>query len=217
VAPTPDGGGGLDLREDVKVGVETLGIELEGAWRKPPWPLKRDPSVTKHMAHLGLPTGERSSPILKPHPVEARVRENYPDVNAARCGQHIHVFPPASVGAGLKFERALIYTLSQWDKCDETMLRRLRGENFDGRPTWSYPTAPRGRWRAVNISHSKKKHGTVEIRILPMFATVDLALEAIALVLKVVAEWRDMVVEGQPEDWMTMPSRNVAPKGRRRR
>lgn len=191
-----------------------MGVELEGGWgfskvdeQNLGERIKSDGSVQVSADYSGeIEVGPEESAAR----LLAQVREWYPDKTNTSCGLHIHFsfrsMAAASACASYDFERALIDHLTEWGRRRRyvdggALLDRLNGRNtfclrLGGGDLESVLLPPPGRehftserrYRAVNWS-AWWSHGTMEIRVLPAFASKTRAVEALQEVIDFVDAW----------------------------
>jgi hypothetical protein len=194
--------------------VNKFGIELEGGWDSPPPDRERlrgDASVINVGGHFYV--GECTSLPFDDLSVGlAWIENNYPDKRGQSCGLHVHMsFKPhlkavSFLADSVEYWEHLHQELSTWGKQRNVKSRlfwgRLRGENdmcSVGR-SWHAPHVLKGqsidRYRAVNFD-SLNKHGTVEIRVLPMFQSKQLAVGAVSTVLSATDNYLSQAFRGE--------------------
>lgn len=180
--------------------VDYFGIELEGGWDEYPPArdqLRRDGSVDcDGRTYVGECTSDPFQTLADGlHWIE----QNYPDHRSQSCGLHVHMsFSPQKLCVSYLADSedywfALRQDLETWGKQRnvkrQSFYSRLKGENSycstgDWKVDSEQPLRDRGaeRYKAVNFA-SLNKHGTVEIRVLPMFSSASLAVGAVSTVL----------------------------------
>jgi hypothetical protein len=179
--------------------VKKFGIELEGGWDTAP----RDHRLYKGDSSVRVPgswrVGEIVSPILTTWQEGSDfLLVNYPDHTGASCGLHVHMSFADSLGAenayrvalladNVAFQTGLLARLSEVAKSlkvtSKAFWERLNGENSYCRPEWSERNVRASdRYRAVNFC-SYNRHGTVEIRVLPMFSKRQISARMVREVL----------------------------------
>jgi len=179
--------------------VKKFGIELEGGWDTAP----RDHRLYKGDSSVRVPgswrVGEIVSPILTTWQEGSDfLLVNYPDHTGASCGLHVHMSFADSLGAenayrvalladNVAFQTGLLGRLSEVAKSlkvtSKAFWERLNGENSYCRPEWSERNVrSQDRYRAVNFC-SYNRHGTVEIRVLPMFSKRQISARMVREVL----------------------------------
>jgi len=197
--------------------VAHFGVELEGAWNvKPPAPIKPDGSV-RVSGKGGY--GEIASDPFKFQPRKkeffAWLCANYPHIVDASCGLHIHMsFEPNIKSIVALMERGftgyLIHNLIAFAKrkklpAASNFWSRIQDQNKYCR-TVSHPDGiiskgSRGpdddRYRAVNFK-AYHRHGTVEIRVLPMFVGVK---HAFPFIIKVLNLTNQFLSKAAKEKW----------------
>lgn len=194
--------------------VNKFGVELEGGWDSPPPDRERlrgDGSVVGVSGQFFV--GECTSRPFDDLSVGlAWIENNYPDKRGQSCGLHVHMsFTPhikavSFLADSVEYWDHLEQELSTWGKQRNVKSRhfwaRLRGENdmcsVGGR--WRAPTVLKGgsvdRYRAVNFE-ALNKHGTVEIRVLPMFQSHRLAVGAVSTVLSATDNYLTSAFNGE--------------------
>ncbi len=180
--------------------VKRFGIELEGGWDDAPPRhdlYKTDGSVTVQGAWA---VGEVVSPILTSWEGPSGGREfmldNYPDHVGASCGLHVHMsfgdlgeneYHISRIADSVAYQTELLATLNAAGKRmrirSDAFWHRLKGGNEYCKLDWSHRhIKEHDRYRAVNFC-SYGRHGTVEVRVLPMFRTAEIAARMVRLVL----------------------------------
>lgn len=183
--------------------IRAIGIELEGGWATKPIGYRHDGSVSGIYANW---VGETASPGkgLPPDQWEPWVRENYPQERNSSCGIHVHLsFTDKREYADLMnrcddLEIQLVSNLREWgqDKAiiaNHSFWSRIQGENTYCRKG-SDPDVQAmdrhkssSRYRILNFCY--RLHGTLEVRVLPAFKSVDLAVSAIRLVQETITSF----------------------------
>lgn len=147
--------------------------------------------------------GELVSPVLKLSEWEEWVRYCYPDEFNSSCGTHIHIgLNNTSAYENLcceEFNDYFLRELKAWGKrskiTNTNFWSRINGDNtmcatiFSGREQIrvqddNYPDC---RYRMLNFQYNK--HGTVEVRILPVFRNVEVEIKAINAVIRIINSW----------------------------
>lgn len=189
--------------------IKTVGLELEGGWmdvnRNPTLQLGTDGSVSVpgRPGEASPVNGELRSGILDSRAaVSAFLHWGYPENVNGTCGLHVHIgfrnLLPFAVLANTDTQSELLKFLRGWGKTERIRVshafwKRLGGENRYCR------TDPQHIQRAIDYSSDRyfalnfasfKKFRTVEIRVLPMFASVDVAERAVMAVL----DWVDLYI-----------------------
>lgn len=180
--------------------VDRFGVELEGGWDEYPPArdrLRQDSSVdARGRVYVGECT---SRPFTNFEEGMLWIESNYPQHRALTCGLHVHMsFNPHPLCVGYLADSeaywlSLRRDLETWGKQRNVQRRdfysRLRGENSYCRSDpgrWEAEDALKGwdteRYQAVNF-HALQRHGTIEIRVLPMFSSAKLAAAAVGRVL----------------------------------
>jgi hypothetical protein len=175
----------------------------------------------------GLHVGELPSPILLPENLEKWLSHHYPQEVNKTCGMHVHmsfrnVFQYAQLMRE-DFTWTMIEFLRKWGleavgqnwiPADHCLFDRLSGNSeycqllyqADEQATKVRKEydhhAPGHRYTAVNYAFSKTS--TIEIRVLPMMPTAEIALSAIQRVMDItsaflvdIAEKEQLVLEGR--------------------
>lgn len=195
--------------------IKRIGIELEGAWSPPPVGMKvvRDGSVFKdagddagirRASMPGYAVGEIALGPMLPASLSAAIRKYYPQLHDKSCGLHVH----------MSFENVLHYTILTVPEYQETIIHyltlwaekealpktnllwdRLLGKNaYCQKKFW-----PDEQMRQRNKDYDKERHGhrytivhypfnrtgTVEVRLLPMFDSPQVAIRGIQTILDV--------------------------------
>jgi hypothetical protein len=198
------------------------GVELEGAWNTNRDALVRrasrrgtvkgDGSVHVQPTVRGGHQGEFSTrPYKTQDSLEQCVTDMYPDVVNDSCGMHVHTswtlgdyvrladpaFPPFFREKMRGYAEALS-TGPDDGRDRDALLRRLNGGNDYCRPNdtndgYAALTGNGQRYRQINYSWFA--HKTIECRLLPMFDSVDRALDAIRFLFSVYEEYLNQAAE----------------------
>jgi len=166
--------------------VKLFGVELEGGWdEEPELPdnFHEDGSVNVRGEWRVGEIVSRPMATLK----EARqfIDGNYPEHVGATCGMHVHMSFVNNVQAisliaeNKEYQDGLLATLRKLgERCNvrnSHFWSRLNGENEFCRSDWNEGSfRMHERYRMVNFC-SFEKHGTLEVRLLPMFRMAKLA------------------------------------------
>lgn len=198
----------LGQPEKIRNRIAAIGIELEGGWTRQPAPYRiiRDGSV-KNL--VGPHIGELPSPplaILKSFDeAEAWIRKCYPPQVNDTCGMHMHFSFDTLLNymrvMPSEFSATVVREAARWAEEENLPRTHPIWNRLDGRSEYcqlihsvedqilntgkDYDKNRVGhRYTAVNYNYGRT--GTVEIRLMPMMANVDLALSAIKRMLAVV-------------------------------
>lgn len=186
--------------------VAKWGVELEGAWNHEPADSRRlvdDCSVRCCGSYRS--GAEYRSRILRTWSATCTaVRENYPDVVDGSCGMHVHMSfhhreEIVFLGDSERYQDYLLMKLRRWGVRaaikNPHFWSRLEGRNSFCQLSWNPrrlvdPGCGDDRYRVVNFS-AFHRHGTVEVRVLPMFRNREIALNAIRVVLSATDRYLD--------------------------
>lgn len=196
--------------------IDRIGVEVEGWWRD----LRATRTLATDLGCSGVvdgslthdATGETSAWEFRVGPgplstIRRGVHALYPDKYDASAGMHVHVslLNPAD-GSLLACHEFFAYAHARWAAWgareqvnpDSQFWKRLRGENrFCALLTDADLTPARlcrgDRYRWLNFA-AFPRHGTIELRLLPLFGSEALAHSAIV-------EWCAIV-----EDWLAGPA-----------
>lgn len=180
-----------------------VGVELEGGWDEPP----RGNNIIRDGSVRGLRndfTGEIPSPALTIDQMRVWLEKCYPTSVNHTCGFHIH----------LSFKDALCYQRLMDNRFPATILAEFRkwGDEMqisEDHPLWNRLTngtahcrhtfdpdgqvtntekdynqeRPGNRYSVINYCWGR--YQTVECRVLPMFATHQIAFEAVCHYIKI--------------------------------
>lgn len=176
------------------------GIELEGAWDDEPDEsdrLREDGSVRCQGEYFSC--GELPSrPLRTLSELRSFLDGNYPDQIDVSCGMHVHISFTRLAYVDLlaedsAFETFLVRRLERWGRKRNVRApgfwTRLRGDNGYCGFGWnaeSLAGADANRYIMVNF-RSYARHGTVELRLLPMFGSAHAAYRAIVALLAIVS------------------------------
>lgn len=193
----------LDGSKVFKNRIGAVGIELEGGWLKAPKTghIVRDGSVTG-MDNYGLyGVGEVALGPMEVCEIDSSVRSAMPSHVNETCGLHIHMsFRLLQHYINLMhvdFQDTMIEYLKRWGETNKipkshTFWSRLRGESdYCQLKFWpdaqvsqtkkNYHRDYEGhRYTAINFCYGQ--HGTLEVRVLPMFNTPELCVSALNMV-----------------------------------
>jgi hypothetical protein len=178
--------------------IKRFGIELEGGWDLAP----RDARLFKSDSSVSVPgrwrVGEIVSPVLESWQDGSDfMLVNYPDHTGSSCGLHVHMSfgdgaaNPYNVGRladSSAYQTGLLDSLralaAELKVTSKAFYSRLDNENSYCRTAWSPLEGLNGgtRYRAVNFA-AYSKHGTVEIRVLPMFSKRQISVRMVKRVL----------------------------------
>jgi hypothetical protein len=191
--------------------IKFVGLELEGGWKKNIYREERGEEYDGRMCNEdsewhpdnSVQSGMdvRGEIVSRPLPLgkmEAWVKKYYPqDVNRS-CGLHIHVsFKDNTFYQALMdkpFTKYYLEEIKKWGenypiKNDE-FWRRLAGENNYCLKKWNADCQAKFREkiseRYTMLNFCWNLHGTMEIRVLPMFKDVNVAIAAINKSLDIV-------------------------------
>lgn len=195
---------------EVRNRVHLVGVELEGGWDRslpPGTRLEHDGSVF----HAGFPAGygddcvkgELPSPPMEPARLSTWMNKYYPKFVDASCGLHVHMsFQKPTIYSMLmvpEYQQTIVSYLKMFgeeEKLPEShaLWNRLAGKNnyckldfnadIQVQRAKSHNMGVTGnRYTAVNYAWTAYK--TIEVRVLPMFASVDQAKRAVKRVLDV--------------------------------
>ena len=180
--------------------VETIGVELEGGWDdEPETDIYGDGSVN---VEGDFGSGEIQSPGLTWDRLKNWIATNYPQRVNSSCGFHIHV-KMTTLGAYMGtmeqgFCTFLKKKLRQFGikenipRSDSFWLR-LEGRNTYCRDEFraAVQAAARAKTseRYTMINWCYRLHGTIEFRVLPMFANAEMAIKAAETILLALAAY----------------------------
>lgn len=186
--------------------IAMFGVELEGGWDRQPPAFGRDFHQDGSVSVRANTVGELASPPFRSlRQFREYIAANYPQHVGVSCGGHVHIsfrdqHTAVSHLLDPEFSPALLAFLRRWGETNKIRSKefyaRIDGENSYCRPEYCGNTAlgldPLGRhvdrYCAVNY-HSLRKHGTVEIRVLPMFRKASTYVRAVLAVLAFVDQW----------------------------
>lgn len=195
---------GRVTENQVKELISKIGVELEGGWEKAPFlKTKPDGSVSVAANHLGEIAMPAYAPTSFPWETDKTgFYANYPSAVNDTCGMHVHFsFPHPSLYASLvtkEFSEWLLQGLEIWGKShsikSKRFYSRLHGSNrYCRREYFShYQLGVKGvhggeRYSAVN--YCLAQHGTMEVRVLPMFKSKEISRKAITELVRLVCIW----------------------------
>ncbi len=179
--------------------VKLFGVELEGGWNEAP-PLSDNYMEDGSVNVRGeWNVGEIVSvPMSTLRIGQKFVAENYPCHVGGTCGMHVHMsfhnndYDIALIADSEEYQTGLFKTFKKLGEqlrvTNSHFWSRLEGENNFCTTNYAEEgVLDNERYRAVNFC-SYPKHGTVEIRVLPMFQSIRLALRFMRRVLSY-TEW----------------------------
>jgi hypothetical protein len=178
---------------------DQMGVELEGSWYKKREDIAHQVRGAKahddRSVHIG--TGNPGEIVTRPHAdLDSLCKDAevlWPDLVHESCGFHIHASFSPLYGSMVATKEFYKYFKERWElwgkkvKLDRTheFWGRLQGRNkfaadkFE--PERQLTTSNgqgQSRYTMLNF-HSWEKHGTVECRLLPMFADKEVGISAI--------------------------------------
>lgn len=189
----------------IKNRILRVGVELEGAWKKVPFPDSFGGDGSVRFPDLSTPVkiGELiTAPPLPPKDIPAWLKAAYPDFVNSSCGMHVHMsFGSAILYSRLMvedYQKQIIKGINAWAlgtlPDDHCIWSRLRGENTYCRNEFHPDIQARqtsksyshdGKNRYTMINYCFGQHGTMECRLLPMMPDAALAAAAIQEVLAI--------------------------------
>lgn len=194
--------------------INKVGIELEGGWservgdviRCRPRHLKSDGSVCVSLDGIGWVGEIASHPITPSAQVLGQwIRRNYPDKVNDTCGIHVHVSTLWENDYAKLINRDFQVCLFQFLKdfgekhklgTNHELWTRLKGGRSYCKPQWKGNSQFEGgsddRYTAINFM-AYKRHGTVEIRVLPAFRDAHMAVKGIYTVIRAVESFLSTV------------------------
>ena len=139
----------------------------------------------------GLVDGEMVSPPLLPAHMAEWSRENYPSEVNTSCGSHQHtsfkLMKDYCIALDRDFETYLIQRLASWGKkhninAGSALYSRLAGDKHWCRKGYrgydQLITSDKSDCRYQIVNYCYLLHGTMEVRVLPAFAQVELNVSA---------------------------------------
>jgi hypothetical protein len=193
---------------DASTNIDRVGVELEGGWNDAQdFEIFGDGSVNVTANYVGeAHTYPRPYSLNDESTIDAfnRQFENmYPDRVDNTCGMHVHV-SFKSIGAYNafvcnEFADWVIAGLKAWgaNTTSSNLKRRLAGENSFAETTYDAQTALRQcltrnkhdapRYTAVNYCYNT--HGTMEVRVLPMFKDKAVGQAAVKALIHLISLW----------------------------
>lgn len=180
--------------------IKDIGIELEGAWKNErsleDGEFGEDNSIEFPYSIVDnyddYEIGELRSPVLTLRNWRRWIRNNYPDKGNKTCGLHIHltfkkhryIFDSFATNKFQKFFYRRIKALnSRKLKNNRVFSTRINGRCDYCLPIRDFKDIYKDR-TAINF-RALDDHGTLEIRILPYFHSVDKAIVAIQEILNI--------------------------------
>jgi hypothetical protein len=159
----------------------------------------------------GWRKGELPSPVLIPAGYEKWMRKYYPQEVNSTCGLHIHMSFRSVRHYHLlmeeEFQETLLFHLEEWGKKqglpeDHCFWKRLKGEEvYCQKKFWPNEQARKerkeehdvqvwggrhgNRYTILNYCWGTEGRGTLELRVIPMFESVEQAISVVKLVLDV--------------------------------
>ena len=185
--------------------ISRIGIEIEGGWKTLPKgiALEHDGSVFRGNRSVDISYGEIPLGPMIPGNYAAAIRKYYPHVVDATCGLHVH----------MSFEHLRIYSILMAEEYQDTMVAYLTrwadDEGISGEHTFRDRLKGRSRFcqkmfwpdlqtnaskdynqdrmghRYTMINYCHQSHGTLECRLLPMFADVEQSVRGVKRVLEI--------------------------------
>lgn len=185
--------------------ITRMGVELEGAWKSLPQGavLEPDGSVFRGERPDGYRSGELPIGPMQPGAMPKFMKKYYPHKVDATCGMHVH----------MSFENLRHYMCLMVPEYQETIIEYLerwaKSEGFkEGHHIWARLAGKsvfcqKKFWPDLQVNFKGKDHDqarpghrytivhycgrqlTIEIRVLPMMATVDQAIRGIQQVIDI--------------------------------
>lgn len=171
-------------------------------WADLPPGMEKPPDVHNDYGDLISPrilAGEVAMPPMMPSEAwEQFMHDNYPPLVNKSCGMHLHMSFKYGRHYTLlmhkDFQDTLIHHLTQWANehlpMGHDFFRRLRGENsfckLEHKPDQQAVAQSKNssdRYSAVNYPYAL--HGTIEVRVLGMMPTVELATDVIQTTMNI--------------------------------
>lgn len=162
--------------------------------------LKYDGSVRINKNESGCEyIGEIASKPMQPRAITSWVRRNQPDAFNKTCGAHMHISTKSQGDYICLTDNAFWKTfkkqLAKWGKTKQFKKNHQFWKRYEGDNTYCKPDfipakqlhANTNRYTQINFCWSK--HGTLEFRILPIFETADLQIEAFFTLIKIVESY----------------------------
>lgn len=173
--------------------VNKVGVELEGGWNAPlDFQLDHDGSVHVDAEYVG----EVPSPPLKPRAVPKWMLAHYPDAVNDSCGMHVHVsvnhqwhYAKLMEPEFFSFIKAALKAWGQQLRIrdEHPFWSRLKGQNRycldEFRPDTQIVHRDKGGDRYTMLNYTWARYRTVECRVLPAFASVEIAISAVYAVV----------------------------------
>lgn len=182
-------------------------MELEGGWQKLPvgTRLERDASVFHDAPQAGLKVGELPLGPFVLGQLNQYMRKYYPYKVDETCGLHVHMSFESQLHYGYladtpDYQETIVHYLSNWAKDQRlpekhSIWERLKGDSqYCQKKFWPYDQMMTSRkdydksrkgHRYTIVHYCWTRNGTVEIRVLPMMDTVDLAISAVRCIVDV--------------------------------
>lgn len=179
--------------------IHRIGVELEGGWEEDVRGRYHDGSVNSNLADY---TGEVQSLPLTMAEMEDWLPEHYPDAVDRTCGFHVHISVVNVMFYTMLMNREfvdyLLDRLESWGKRQGIPRNHPFWSRIDGKneyckreynpDTQAYATGKHGqRYSVVNFCY--RIHGTLEVRVLPMFSDAGMAISALKVVTRCVESW----------------------------
>lgn len=190
--------------------INKIGVELEGGWKR----LPRDKAIQRDLSVRNLDLahqGELASPPLSLDELEKWILSHYPDGINSTCGFHVHVSLKSPWDyhrlTSKKFYNTLLKKIRLWgleEKIpeDHHFWKRLAGTftSPNGRNFCRKEFLPElqiynnikgedGTARHCHLNFCWTMHGTVELRLFPMFADATQAVRAAKLFVDIVEKF----------------------------
>lgn len=189
--------------------IKLVGVELEGGWHTaPPHPMISDGSITLSRntamvdGHSIQHVGEIPSPPFgSPSEMFEWMKLNYPHYTNSSCGMHVHVsFKSQNSYLRImdqKFFDYMIEKLLEWGKAngikDKNFFNRLEGRNTyckrEYNPMGQVKYTNKGPHRYSILNYCHARYGTAELRVLPLFKTLEEATKAITAYFNIIESW----------------------------
>lgn len=185
--------------------IKLVGVELEGGWQTAPADLSRmigDGSIQLQRGGNILHVGEiPSPPLASPPELFTWMTANYPQYTNSSCGMHVHVSFKSQNSYLRIMDKAffdhMIEKLYAWGRetgiQDTNFFDRLEGKNTyckkEYNPMGQVKYTQKGPHRYSILNYCHGRYGTAELRVLPLFKTLDEAQKAITAYFTIVEDW----------------------------
>lgn len=181
--------------------INKMGVELEGGWDIKPDGLKSDCSVSISGVNYRGEVCSRPNTTL--NRLITWITENHPTKANGSCGLHVHVSLKSDLDylrlTDKSFYDYFLDSFNQWGmkNCPDHVEFWSRFHGFNGyclkrlQPHKQINDQDKSGFRYTQLNFCKALHGTLEVRMLPMFEDKDLTISAVCKLAEIIESYLD--------------------------